>query len=125
VFHQQVDVGVPAVQRRGEQQVRVPPLQRLVDKARRHRGQPPQVYPGRQVRRQDGPQLGRGVLGHAEDPAEHRVVRRGLIRHNRTVTRATDIPSRSELAQRAKAQRMCNENAKGHRTDRRNCRSEA
>jgi hypothetical protein len=59
VFHQQVDVGVPAVQRRGEQQVRVPPLQRLVDKARRHRGQPPQVYPGRQVRRQDGPQLGR------------------------------------------------------------------
>jgi hypothetical protein len=91
VLDQQVDVGVPAVQRRGEQQVRVPPRQRLVDEARRHRRQPRQVQPGGQARGKGGPQLGRRVLGHAEDPAEHRVVRRGLVRHERTVPTVTDI----------------------------------
>jgi len=77
VLDQDVHERVLPVERRGEQDIGVPPFQGLVNEAARDRGQLGQVQPGRDARGQDRAQLGRGVGGHGEDPAEHRVMRGG------------------------------------------------
>jgi hypothetical protein len=75
VLGQQVDVGITAVKGGGEQQVGVAPFEGFVDEAGGHRGEPGQVEAGGQVLGEDSAQLRSHVLGQAEDPAEHRVVR--------------------------------------------------
>jgi len=55
-----------------------------------HEHQPVQVEPGHQARRQHRTQLRRRVRRRPQNPAEHRVMRRGRTRQSRTVQTPTD-----------------------------------
>ncbi len=94
MLDQHIDERLPAIQRHGEQQIGMPPPQRGIHQTPGHERQLVQVKPGHQPRWQYRPHLGRRVRRRPQNPAEHRIMRRGRTRHNRTVPTPTDTPAR-------------------------------